>query len=91
MNDRIPVREVMIGLLMLVASASPAWPQAVEKELEAARTRIAAARDASLDCIAPKSFSEAAERLESAESSYQKGGKIEDIRKQLAKVKEDLT
>ncbi len=79
------------GLLILAfGSAGTTSAQGIEKEIEAARARIEAARESHLDRIAPKSFAKAGERLEDAEKRYRKGGKIEDIRERLAELDRHL-
>lgn len=72
---------LLMGLLPAVALG-----QSIESEILAMEDRITEAKRDRLHLIAPEAYKEASKELAGARDRFSRGGKIEDIRKQLAKV-----
>jgi len=78
-------------LLVLIVFLATATAQAtIEDEIAQTRERLAAAAASQLDVIAPRHFKTADEEFQEATQMFEKGDKLEDIRKKLSKSNESL-
>lgn len=65
-------------------------PISIESEIAAVEFSMAEGMGAHLDLIAPEAFKDAQDRLSKAKERFKKGGKIEEIRKELAEARAKL-
>ncbi|MEZ4387003.1 MAG: OmpA family protein [Candidatus Krumholzibacteriia bacterium] len=77
-----------VVLLLLLAQAGAAWAQDtnVGREIRNLEARFQAAREASWNLIAPRTFDQAQQKLDEARQKFAKGDKIEDIRKRVTEA-----
>ncbi len=78
-------------MLLTLAFVPAAQGQAIEDELKRVEQRLEDARASQIDLVSPRHFSEAEKKLGEAKSRYERGGKIEEIRKRLSEVQSELT
>ena len=88
-------QRTLLRAFLIVALAVPfsvtAMAQGIENEIGEVEQRLESARSAQIDLVSPRHFSEAEKKLVEARSRYDRGGKIEDIRKLLAEVSSSLS
>ncbi len=94
MRHRTPASIGFVGLLAglcLVVAPAHAAAQSVESQVQAAADRLDQDRSKHLDLIAPRYFERASDRLTDARSLLSQGGNINDIRKRLTDLADNLT
>ncbi len=83
------VRATLVGLCLiapLVLSGQSLAAQSVESELDRAIQRLEEARASQLDLIAPRAFSRAEQKVTDAKQRFERGGRIDEIRKVLGEA-----
>ncbi len=64
--------------------------QSVDADLDRVSRELEAARASQLDLIAPRAFSRAAEKFADARARFERGGRIDEIRRMLEEVETNL-
>ncbi|MFQ5890252.1 MAG: OmpA family protein [Gemmatimonadota bacterium] len=81
---------IALGLAAVLGDAARLPAQDIEGEIGAVAERLEAARAARLHLIAPRHLDRATERLVDARARYERGGRIEDIRRRLNEANREL-
>jgi OmpA-OmpF porin, OOP family len=79
-----------IGLAAVLATPAATQDATIENQLNETVAMFQQARVENWDLYAPKTFEEALKNLSDAQERFRKGGKIEDIRKELDKARTNL-
>jgi outer membrane protein OmpA-like peptidoglycan-associated protein len=80
---------LILALSALIGVTAAA--QGIEDEIGEVEKRLEDARSAQIDLVSPRHFSEAEKKLGEARDRYDRGGKIDDIRKLLSEVASSLS